>query len=376
MHEKLQNIIKNGIHSCVLSQLKKGIDCQYTKVLIRPFLKGEETLFQLTYTFPKKVTHENLTLSNLCQRLEELLKTTFHQCIIFGNDKDYHITYFGSMKLKTSVATKTVTLQSHNRQKNYVLSPEEGADFLVELGIVKNGIVAKEKYDKFRQINRYLEFIRDIVSALPKDKVIKIVDFGCGKAYLTFALYYYLTQKLGLQADILGLDLKTDVVQHCQALADRLGYDHLRFQAGDIGTYDATDPFDMVISLHACDTATDEAIYKGILWRSRVILAVPCCQHELNPQLVDKGQSGILDYGIVRERLATLLTDTARALLMEDQGYQTDLAEFIDLEHTPKNILIRGIRTGKANKAALQKYKNLKAAWQFEHRLEQRLHEK
>lgn len=373
MQEKLQKIIQDGIHSCVLNQLKNGVDCPFTKVSARPFAKGEEILYQLTYTYPQKVTHENLDLAGLCTRLCELLQAAFHQCIIFGAQKDYHITYFNTMKIKSSPATKKAQVAAHDRTKNYVISPQDGADFLVELGIVTNGIVAKEKYDKFRQINRYLEFIRDIAASLPQDRPLKIVDFGCGKAYLTFALYYYLTQKLGRQAEILGLDLKADVVAHCQALADRLGYTGLRFQAGDIGTYAGADPFDMVISLHACDTATDEAIYKGILWKSRVILAVPCCQHELNPQLVDKSVTGILNYGIVRERLATLITDTARALLLEGQGYKTDLAEFVDLEHTPKNILIRAIYTGKPNKIALQDYARLQETWHFRHTLEQRL---
>ena len=219
--------------------------------------------------------------------------------------------------------------------------------FLVELGVqTAEGKVVKAKYDKFRQINRYLEFVRDILPALPREgRPLKIIDFGCGKSYLTFALYYYL--KIMNQYDIcvIGLDLKKDVIENCQALADKLGYDSLKFQVGDIGSYENdTERVDMVVTLHACDTATDHALAKAVRWNARVILSVPCCQHELNRQISCDALSPVLKYGLIKERMAALLTDAVRADLLEEYGYDTQILEFIDMEHTPKNILIRAVK--------------------------------
>lgn len=208
------------------------------------------------------------------------------------------------------------------------------------------GIIVKAKYDKFRQINRYLEFVRDILSYLPdkKEKPLQIIDFGCGKSYLTFALYYYLKVMLHYHVSIIGLDLKEDVIAHCQALADNFGYDGLKFQVGDIGSYKNTQNVDMVVTLHACDTATDYALARAVKWNARVILSVPCCQHELNKQLSCDTLKPLLKYGLIKERMAALITDAIRAQLLEEHGYDTQILEFIDMEHTPKNILIRAVK--------------------------------
>ena len=351
MYTKLNELLSAPFHSILLSQTVKGAEIDYTKVMVKPFLSKGETLYQLTYTKGKQVTHENMGFDDMLAKVGDLLENIFVQCQIYSAEHDYHITHFKNYKLRTQPATKKIEVASHNRKKQYVITEDEGADFLIELGVInKDGTISKAKYDKFRQINRYLEFIADLKDEFPKDRPVRVVDFGCGKSYLTFALYYYITQKLGLSAIVHGLDLKKDVVEHCEALARRLGYDGLSFACGDIKEYTSDLAPDMVISLHACDTATDESFFKGIGWGSKIILAVPCCQHELNPQLKGDANKAMLRYGIVRERLATLITDTSRALLLEAVGYKTDMAEFIDMEHTPKNVLIRCIKMTEGRK--------------------------
>ena len=234
---------------------------------------------------------------------------------------------------------------SHNRTKKYVLQEGVPVPFLVDLGVMTaEGKVVKSRYDKFRQINRFLEFIEDVIDELPKDRTIRIIDFGCGKSYLTFAMYYYLHELQHRDIQVTGLDLKTDVIQHCNELAEKLGYDRLKFERGDISTYEGTDVADMVVTLHACDLATDYALDKAVKWGARVILAVPCCQHELNRQIKCDPLKPVLKYGIIKERVAALLTDALRANLLEQQGYETQILEFIDMEHTPKNLLIRAVK--------------------------------
>ena len=236
-------------------------------------------------------------------------------------------------------------VQSHNRTRSYLLPEGEPVPFLVELGVMaRSGQVVKARYDKFRQINRYLEFVEDILPSLPSGREISIIDFGCGKSYLTFALYYYLHEKRGLDVRITGLDLKRDVIENCNLLAKKFKYDKLNFLHGDIADYTGTDSVDMVITLHACDTATDYALFKAITWHARVIFCVPCCQHELNRLMKDERQKSVFRYGLIKERMAALYTDAFRADMLEEQGYKTQILEFIDMEHTPKNILIRAVR--------------------------------
>lgn len=226
---------------------------------------------------------------------------------------------------------------------------EEGrpVPFLVDLGVMtKEGQVVRSRYDKFRQINRFLEFIEDILPRLDRNRENVIIDFGCGKSYLTFAMYYYLKELKGYSVRIIGLDLKKDVIARCNLLAERYGFDHLRFCPGDIASYEGVDRVDMVVTLHACDTATDYALYKAVKWGAKVILSVPCCQHELNGQMKNELLAPLFSYGIIKERTAALFTDAIRAQILEGQGYRTQLLEFIDMEHTPKNILIRAVRQG------------------------------
>lgn len=233
---------------------------------------------------------------------------------------------------------------SHNRRKNYILKEGVALPFLVDLGVMsEDGHIVKAKSDKFRQINRFLEYIEDVLPYLDKDKELTILDFGCGKSYLTFALYYYLKEQKGYNIRVTGMDLKEDVIEECSRLSAKYGYDRLEFLAGDIADYKGAAP-DMVITLHACDTATDYALFHAVSLNARVILSVPCCQHELNKQISNEQLKPILKYGIIKERMSALITDALRAELLEAVGYHVQLLEFIDMEHTPKNILIRAIK--------------------------------
>ena len=253
-------------------------------------------------------------------------------------------------------------LLSHNREKQYILKEGISVPFLIDLGVqTKDGKIVKSKYDKFRQINRFLEFIQDVLPALPKDRKVSVLDFGCGKSYLTFAMYYYLKVLNHYDIDIIGLDLKKDVIRKCNELKDKYGYDGLQFLEGDIRGYNEKEEVDMVVTLHACDTATDHAIAKAIAWNAKVILSVPCCQHELNGQIACKELAPVLKYGLLKERIAALLTDGIRANLMEAYGYDTQVLEFIDMSHTPKNILLRGVQSKgfRKKKTSLEDVENM-----------------
>lgn len=337
---------------------------QGQKVKIRPVLIKDRLLFQETLYKGTQVFHENYTEEEICTRIRDFLERQFKQGEFQA--ETMQATVLVSKKGKMTIKTKGKKVSSdkaeqtgennvgeqrdlsHNRSKQYILQEGQPVDFLVGLGVqTPDGRIAKARYDKFRQINRYLEFIEDILEELPKDRPVKIIDFGCGKSYLTFAMYYYLRELQHREIEVTGLDLKTDVIEHCNQLAAKLGYSHLHFERGDISTYEGADAVDMVVSLHACDTATDYALEKAVKWGAKVIMAVPCCQHEINKQIQCDTLKPILKYGIIKERISALITDALRANLLERQGYDTQILEFIDMEHTPKNLLIRAVRTKK-----------------------------
>ena len=366
----LQKILNKDLQQIILSNSRNPEQAQKAK--IRPVLIRDELLFQETIYKGTQVFHENYTAAQMTDRICAALQEQFRQGEFTA--KEYNATALVSKKGKLTLKVKktaqegkdTATEQenpqalAHNRTKHYILEEGKPVDFLVGLGVqTPDGRVTKARFDKFRQINRYLEFIEDVMDELPEDRTIRIIDFGCGKSYLTFAMYYYLHEMQHRDIQVTGLDLKTDVIKHCNELAEKLGYDRLKFERGDISTYEGTDVADMVVTLHACDLATDYALDKAVKWGARVILAVPCCQHELNRQIQSDALKPVLKYGIIKEKMSALITDALRADLLEQQGYETQILEFIDMEHTPKNLLIRAVkRNGMRYKGAVGKQKN------------------
>ena len=321
------------------------------KVKVRPILKKDTLLFQCEEHKNNQVFHNNYETSHAIEVVAEYMQQ-FKQMQM--ETKQYRYTVLVSKKGKVTIqkkqqagCVKQVDL-SHNRSKQYILQEGTIVPFLQDLGVMTSeGKIVRTKFDKFRQINRFLEFIEDILPQLDKNKEVTILDFGCGKSYLTFAMYYYLHEMKQYDVRIIGLDLKTDVIRHCNELSEKYGYEKLKFLEGNIADYTGVDEVDMVVTLHACDTATDFALDKAVGWNAKVILSVPCCQHELNGQMKNDLLAPIFKYGLIKERMAALLTDAMRAEYLESMGYDAQILEFIDMEHTPKNILIRAVKTGK-----------------------------
>lgn len=329
------------------------------KICARPVLKNKSLLFQIEEYTKTQVFHKNLTAGDAGSYLTSKLSSdTSSQTASFKNalvetqsfTANVLVSKKGTItikkKMNASAKQPKISL-SHNRKKKYILEEGIPVPFLIDLGVMtQNGNIVNAHYDKFRQINRFLEYIEDILPSLPTGRELRILDFGCGKSYLTFAIYYYLKVLKGYPVRITGLDLKEDVIRHCNELAVKYGYDKLEFLCGDIAYYDGCSQVDMVVTLHACDTATDYALAKAVGWGAKVILSVPCCQHELNKQMKNDLLSPVLHYGILKERMAALMTDGLRAQILEANGYRTQILEFIDMAHTPKNLLIRAVYNG------------------------------
>lgn len=351
----LEEILNIDLQQIVLSNTRD--EAQGTKVKVRPVLLKGDLVFQETLYRGTQVFHENCNRDTIKKHIVDYLGRLFKQGEFTGDKlrATVLVSKKGKISVKThrspeknTVARERSSVLSHDRAKQYILTDGTPVDFLVGLGVqTPDGRVVKAKYDKFRQINRYLEFIEDVLDALPRDRTIQIIDFGCGKSYLTFAMYYYLHELQGRDIRVTGLDLKQEVIEHCNRLARDLEYRNLCFERGDISTYDGAEQVDMVVSLHACDKATDYALEKAVKWDAQVIMAVPCCQHELNGQMHCETLQPILKYGLIKERMAALMTDALRANLLEQQGYDTQILEFIDMEHTPKNLMIRAVKKSK-----------------------------
>ncbi len=370
IRELSQRIINNEvIIFATFSGIRNKSLKTFNKATIKKVMIKNELKYQFEYIYDKNVEHKNLNKIDSINEIDNLLKTYFKQALINTLESDYHIlvSKSGVAKINKKAATKKFEEISHNRKKNYILNEGEVTSFLVELGIMTAaGKVINSKYDKFKQINRYLELVSDCIPYLDKNKTIRIIDFGCGKAYLTFALYDFLVLKMGYNVEIVGLDLKENVIKFCSNLAKKLNYDDLRFVQGDIKGFNEFENVDMVISLHACNTATDDALATAVNWGAKVILAVPCCQHELLKKIKNKKMVPLLKYGIIKEKISSLLTDSLRANVLEIMGYRTQVLEFIDMEHTPKNIMIRAFFEDISNvDKVVEEYKEFKKEWQI-----------
>lgn len=370
---------KNLLIYGVLSSPSRNHRGNSLKVIVRPIMIKQKIMYQISDHDREQVKHRNVSEETLVYVICESLQQQFKQALFHTQEADYHILISNKQKMtilrKAPSKVKKET-PLHNRKKHYILEEGTRIPFLVELGVMTaEGKVIAKMSDKFRQINRFVEMIADVVPYLERGKTIQIVDFGCGKAYLTFALYHYLHHVAGYTIEVVGLDLKREVIAKCQALAHTLGYHSLRFEVGDINDHCPAKPVDMVVSLHACDTATDAALEKAVRWNAAVILAVPCCQHELYSQVKNEGLALLLQHGILKERFAALATDAARAQLLTIAGYHTQILEFIDMEHTPKNLLIRAVRQKDKNDSpkALNEYIEFKNMLQITPSLEKRI---
>ncbi len=330
----------------------------YRKVTIEKIEKNKKTdggYYQIAQYTQKQVFHENCTPDELADYLRQTMGTQFLQLNAWSNGQEHQLLMSkkGTVTYKKKIvpnATQPRPSSPHNRQKHYLLQEGDQIPPLIDMGIfTKEGKVVHSMYDKFRQINRFIELIDDAAGNVTRD-CWHIIDFGCGKSYLTFILYYYFTEIKKQPVEIIGLDLKADVIEKCNRAAQNYGYDHLHFELGDINGYQAPFSVDMVVALHACDTATDYALYNAVCWNADMIFSVPCCQHELNHQMHTDALSLFTRYGIIQERTAALMTDAIRANLLTCMGYKTQLLEFVDLSHTPKNLLIRAVRQPSVSK--------------------------
>lgn len=358
--ERIKDFLDEQLGQIILSNSRRKEEV--SKVRVRPLLLQEKLVFQVEEFRGKQAFHQNLMKDEAYEYLQNAMSDTFRQMELASAKGSAQILVSKNGKMTVKVKKNRPvegqakiqapsTLLDHNRKKKYVLEEGKPIPFLQDLGVMTaDGRIVHSRYDKFRQINRFLEFVQDILPKLPKGREINIIDFGCGKSYLTFAMYYYLKELNGFDIRVIGLDLKQDVIDHCNQLARKYGFEKLAFYHGDIASYEGVDQVDMVVTLHACDTATNYALAKAVRWNASVILSVPCCQHELNRQMKNDMLEPVLQYGLLKERMAALYTDGIRAEILENHGYRTQILEFIDMEHTPKNVLIRAVKEGKGKK--------------------------
>ena len=359
MHEirkAVEAAVGGDVYKVVLSAPREKTN-RYRRVAVNRLPAG----YKVERFTETQVFHENLPAETgpLHILLTELLETEFRQLNAWDTQNEHAVRISAKGRVLTSrspVRQAPRRETGHNRVKKTLLPEGTVVPGLVEMGVMTpDGTVIRSKYDKYRQINRFLEMVDDEVRGMESGSSLRVVDFGCGKSYLTFVLYHYLTALRGLEVDMVGLDLKADVINHCARVAEQYGCTGLRFQQGDIAGYEDMRPVDMVVTLHACDTATDLALFHAVRRGARLLFSVPCCQHELNAQISTERLSGLTRYGIVKERMAALMTDAIRGNLLECCGYRTQLLEFIEMEHTPKNILIRAVRRPEAQQYATRK---------------------
>ena len=363
--EELNNIINDIFNEKVIKIVvsnKIKSDNKYNKVVVNLLSNTKKEYYQVEKYTDKQVFHENIELNKIQNKIKDIVFNNYKQVNIWTDSFDYDIKISkkGKIHVSKKKSKNVLKANSHNKQKNYILKEGMIIEPLIDLGIfTKEGKIINSKYDKYNQINRFIELIDDEIKK-KNYKELTILDFGCGKSYLTFVLYYYFTKIKNIDVKMIGLDLKEDVIKKCNEIAKRYNYDNLTFELGDINGYKYENKVDMVITLHACDTATDYALYNAIKWNVNMIFSVPCCQHEINQDMHSEKLSILNRYGIIQERVSALMTDAIRANLLESVGYKTQLLEFIDIAHSPKNILIR------ANKSNISKEKREKSLMEVE----------
>lgn len=360
---KINQVLCEALQSSDLVRVvfadKRRKSIEYKRVTMRRVMIRSEIMFQAEFQYEKKVTHRNVSYYEAVDFAARLIEEEFKQINILTETEDIQI--LASKPDRPRITRKPAEKKrrarglDHDRKKHYIIEDGKPCDFLIRLGVMgPDGRVFDRHYAKFRQINRFLEIVSNSLDALPQDRTLRIIDFGCGKSYLTFGLYYYLKVMQGRDVEIVGLDLKEDVIEFCSGIAKDLGYDELRFLTGDIADYES-DGADMVVTLHACDTATDYALINAVGWNSSVILSVPCCQHQLFPQIKNPVQQPMLKHGILKDKFTELLTDGLRGLKLEARGYDVDMIEFTSLEHTSKNVMIRAVYDPDKTTAAREK---------------------
>ncbi len=362
LKKAIKEIIEDNVIKLVISN-KTNKNFEYNKIVIYLKENDKRTYYQIEKYTDKQVFHENIDTDILEERIIEYVEPNYKQISAWSNSASFEvkISKKGKVLLSKKKSDNQKTLnKAHNKEKNYILKEGMIIEPLIDLGVfTKEGKVVNSKYDKYKQINRFVEIIDDEIKKNDY-KELTVLDFGCGKSYLTFVLYYYLVEIKNIKVKMIGLDLKADVIKKCNDIAQSYNYENLHFELGDINGFKYNNKVDMVITLHACDTATDYALYNAIKWNAKLIFSVPCCQHEFNAQMKTDSLSILTKYGIVQERIAALMTDSVRANLLECIGYKTQLLEFIDIVHSPKNILIR------ASKSNISKDKKEKALLEVE----------
>jgi SAM-dependent methyltransferase len=367
---------RKTIVSMVISNpRKKQNECK--RLNIKPAIIKNEYVLQFEAIINNKAFHENLSMDEAACKIVENMFDSFKNMYIKTENHEYQciVSKKGKLTFKKNNTEKTNLNLSHDRKKEYIIPDNEKCDFLIELGVMdENGKVFKKKYDKFKQINKFLEIVDSTIDYESIKESFKIIDFGCGKAYLTFGLYYYFHNILDKKVEIIGLDLKEDVIDFCNITSESLGYDKLVFIKGDIADFHYENNIDMIVTLHACNNATDAALVKAVKWNVDYILSVPCCQHELFNKIDNENLAPMLGHGLIKERLSSLVTDTLRTLYLNNEGYEVKLVEFVAMEHTPKNIMIKGIKKATNSSDAKLKYNDFIKFWNLEDLFIERCH--
>ena len=367
MTEFAEALQRDECWGLVLSQSRStqsgGGSVPADKLSVRPVEITGRRRYQLAERRGKQEFHRNLAAEELLERIVAEFPATFAQADLYTSSADLSLRVTGRKepRLMRQKPSRSAPALAHDRRKQYLIPEDQPCAFMQEIGVMTpTGQVRAAKQSKFRQVNRFLELVADVLPELPPDGRLRVIDFGCGKSYLTFALHHLLCNIHQRDVEIVGLDLKAEVVRDCQRIAEKLGCRGLRFEVGDIAGYTPSAAVDLVVTLHACDTASDAALAQAIRWQTQVILAAPCCQHEVAGLLSADVLPGMLGFGILKERFAALATDALRAAILERAGYQTQIVEFIDLEHTPKNLLLRAVRRQRPDPAAAEAFQLLK----------------